>query len=33
MPSQESHRYELIDELAEEFAARYRRGEHPALQE
>jgi serine/threonine protein kinase/formylglycine-generating enzyme required for sulfatase activity len=33
MPSQESQRYELIDELAEEFAARYRRGEHPALQE
>src|SRR4051794_29202668 len=33
MPSQESERYELIDKLAEEFAARYRRGERPPLQE
>lgn len=33
MPSQESQRFQLIDELAEEFAARYRRGEHPSLQE
>jgi len=33
MIDQESKRYDLIDQLAEEFAARYRRGEHPALQE
>jgi hypothetical protein len=25
--------YDLIDQLAEEFAARYRRGERPAVQE
>jgi formylglycine-generating enzyme required for sulfatase activity len=33
MPPQESQRFALIDELAEDFAARYRRGERPALQE
>src|SRR5262245_24706701 len=29
----ESHPYDLLDRLAEEFAERYRRGERPALQE
>jgi serine/threonine protein kinase/formylglycine-generating enzyme required for sulfatase activity/tetratricopeptide (TPR) repeat protein len=33
MQGQESQRFALIDELAEDFAARYRRGERPALQE
>src|SRR5262245_63776772 len=33
MATQDSHKYELIDRLAEEFAARYRRGERPALRE
>src|SRR5215470_3342267 len=28
-----SGKYALLDELAEEFAARYRRGERPSLQE
>jgi serine/threonine protein kinase/formylglycine-generating enzyme required for sulfatase activity/tetratricopeptide (TPR) repeat protein len=33
MPGQESERFALIDELAEEFAARIRRGERPTLEE
>src|SRR5690348_1839720 len=33
MPSSESERYDLLDRLAEEFAARYRRGERPTLEE
>jgi WD40 repeat protein/serine/threonine protein kinase len=33
MASSGSSQYELLDQLAEEFAERYRRGEHPSLQE
>ncbi|MFL5242673.1 MAG: protein kinase domain-containing protein [Gemmataceae bacterium] len=33
MPANESHDYDLIDRLADEFAARLRRGERPSLQE
>ncbi len=33
MPAHDSSRCEWIDQLAEEFAARYRRGERPSLQE
>jgi serine/threonine protein kinase/WD40 repeat protein/Tfp pilus assembly protein PilF len=33
MPTHDSSQCEVIDRLAEEFAARYRRGERPALQE
>ncbi|HEY7308776.1 MAG TPA: WD40 repeat domain-containing serine/threonine protein kinase [Gemmataceae bacterium] len=33
MPASDSDQCELIDRLAEEFAARYRRGERPALKE
>jgi hypothetical protein len=33
MAGQESQRYALIDEVAEEFAGRWRRGERPAMQE
>jgi WD40 repeat protein/serine/threonine protein kinase len=33
MPTSESGKYDLIDQLAEEFAERYRRGERPALEE
>jgi choice-of-anchor C domain-containing protein len=33
MASPESHNYDLIDQLADDFAARYRRGERPSLQE
>jgi serine/threonine protein kinase/WD40 repeat protein len=33
MPISESGRYDLLDQLADEFAARYRKGERPALKE
>jgi hypothetical protein len=33
MTAQFSDKYELLDQLAEEFAERFRRGEHPALHE
>jgi WD40 repeat protein/serine/threonine protein kinase len=33
MPSSESEQYDLLDRLAEEFAARFRRGERPTLKE
>lgn len=33
MPSSDSHDYELIDQLAEEFASRYRKGERPSVKE
>jgi hypothetical protein len=33
MPISESDKYDLLDRLAEEFAARYRHGERPALKE
>ncbi len=33
MPSSESEQYDLLDQLAEEFASRFRRGERPALKE
>src|SRR4051794_34694604 len=33
MSSSESRRYDLLDELVEEFAARFQRGERPTLQE
>jgi eukaryotic-like serine/threonine-protein kinase len=33
MSMSESGQYDLLDQLAEEFAARYRRGERPALKE
>jgi WD40 repeat protein/serine/threonine protein kinase len=33
MASKDSHNYDLIDQLADDFAARYRRGERPSLQE
>jgi serine/threonine protein kinase len=33
MPADSSERYDLLDRLADEFAARYRRGERPSLQE
>ena len=33
MSSSESEQYDLLDRLAEEFAARFRRGERPALKE
>lgn len=33
MPAHDSSQCELIDQLAEEFAARFRRGERPSLQE
>jgi WD40 repeat protein len=33
MPTSESDRYDVLDQLAEEFAARYRQGERPALKE
>ncbi len=33
MASHDSHDYELIDQLAEDFAERFRRGERPSLQE
>jgi serine/threonine protein kinase/tetratricopeptide (TPR) repeat protein len=33
MPGPNSHDFDLIDRLAEEFAARYRRGERPSVQE
>ena len=32
-PNSESEQYDLLDRLAEEFAARFRRGERPALKE
>ena len=33
MPTSESEQYDLLDRLAEEFAARFRRGERPSLKE
>lgn len=33
MPSSDSHDYQLIDQLAEEIAQRFRQGERPTLQE
>jgi WD40 repeat protein len=33
MRTSESEQYDLLDRLAEEFAARFRRGEHPTLKE
>jgi eukaryotic-like serine/threonine-protein kinase len=33
MPISESEQYNLLDQLAEEFAERFRRGERPSLQE
>lgn len=33
MAISESNKYELIDQLADEFTARYRKGERPALKE
>ena len=33
MSSPESEQYHLLDQLAEEFAARFRRGERPSLKE
>jgi WD40 repeat protein/serine/threonine protein kinase/Flp pilus assembly protein TadD len=33
MPTDESRGYDLLDQLAEEFAARFRRGERPALKD
>jgi serine/threonine protein kinase/tetratricopeptide (TPR) repeat protein len=33
MPSSDSHDYALIDQLAEEFAERFRKGERPSIQE
>src|SRR5438128_1855780 len=33
MATSGSSQYDLLDQLAEEFAQRYRRGEHPSLQE
>src|SRR5262249_13941504 len=33
MTADSSERYVLLNRLAEEFAERYRRGEHPALQD
>jgi serine/threonine protein kinase/WD40 repeat protein len=33
MNAQQSGKYELLDKIAEEFAERFRRGEHPALHE
>ena len=33
MSNSESEQYDLLDQLAEEFAARFRRGERPALKE
>src|SRR5262245_35660949 len=33
MGSHDSHDYDLIDQLADEFTARFRKGERPALQE
>ena len=33
MPTSDSHDYELIDRLAEEFAERFRNGDRPGVQE
>jgi hypothetical protein len=33
MSTSDSEQYNLLDQLAEEFAARFRRGERPALKE
>ena len=33
MADPNSHDYDLLDRLAEEFAARYRRGERPSVEE
>jgi hypothetical protein len=33
MSISDSEQYVLLDQLAEDFAARFRRGEHPALKE
>ena len=33
MPISESEQYDLLDQLADEFAARFRRGERPTIKE